>query len=104
MVTRKPSPYGLLFKDLKPKHIKQHLVIINTTPLGMFPNENEYPPIPYEAITDEHLLYDVIYNPEKTLFLEKGEEKGAVIKNGYEMLVLQAEKSWEIWNSKAKHP
>ena len=60
--------------------------------------------MPYEAITDEHLLYDLIYNPEKTLFLEKGEKQGAAIKNGYEMLVLQAEKSWEIWTSKAKHP
>lgn len=104
VVTRKAYPGNLLFKDLKPRHIKQHLLIINTTPLGMAPHVDECPPIPYEAITDQHLLYDLIYNPEKTLFLKKGEEHGAVIKNGYEMLVLQAEKSWEIWTNKEKYP
>ena len=104
VVTRKPVKGNLLFKDLKPHHIKQHLLIVNTTPLGTSPNVNEYPPIPYEDITDQHLLYDLIYNPEKTLFLEKGEERGAVIKNGHEMLILQAEKGWEIWTSKEKHP
>jgi len=104
VVTRKPHPGNLLFTDLKPHHTKQHTLIVNTTPLGMVPNIDEYPPIPYEAISDEHLLYDLIYNPEKTMFLQKGEERGAVIKNGYEMLVLQAEKSWEIWTSKEKHP
>jgi shikimate dehydrogenase len=104
IVTRKPFPGNILFKDLKAHQIKQHTLIINTTPIGMYPNVDDCPPIPYEAITDDHLLYDVIYNPEQTLFLKKGEEQGAVIKNGYEMLVLQAEKSWEIWTSKAKHP
>jgi shikimate dehydrogenase len=104
VVTRKPQPNGLLFKDLKPHHIKAHKLIINTTPLGTAPNIDECPPIPYDAITDEHLLYDLIYNPEQTLFLKKGAEKGAVTKNGYEMLILQAEKSWEIWTSKAQHP
>jgi shikimate dehydrogenase len=104
IVTRKPLGDNLLFKDLKPHHIKTHPLIINTTPLGTSPNVDECPPIPYEAITDQHLLYDLIYNPEKTLFLKKGEEKGAVIKNGHEMLILQAEKGWEIWTEKAKHP
>lgn len=104
IVTRKPYPGNLLFSELKPHHIKQHTLIINTTPIGMSPNIDECPPIPYEAITDEHLLYDLIYNPEQTLFLRKGAEQGAVTKNGYEMLVLQAEKSWEIWTSKALHP
>jgi len=66
----------------------------------MSPNVDECPHIPYEAITSDHLLYDLIYNPEETLFLKKGAEHGATIKNGYEMLVLQAEKSWEIWNAK----
>lgn len=101
VVTRKPTPKGLLFKDLKPYHIKRHKLIINTTPLGTAPKIDECPPIPYSAITPEHLLYDLVYNPEKTLFLKKGEEQGAQIKNGYEMLTLQAEKSWEIWNSTA---
>jgi shikimate dehydrogenase len=70
----------------------------------MSPNIDECPPIPYDAITDDHLLYDLIYNPEQTLCLKKGVEKGAMIKNGYEMLVLQAERSWEIWNSKQIYP
>jgi shikimate dehydrogenase len=104
VVTRKPHPGNLLFADLKPKHIKDHLMIINTTPIGMSPNVNECPPIPYGAITEDHLLYDLIYNPEKTLFLEKGGQKGATIKNGYEMLILQAEKSWEIWTEKEVYP
>jgi shikimate dehydrogenase len=99
-VTRKPLPGNLLFSDLKPHHIAQYKLIINTTPIGMSPNVEECPPIPYEAITDDHLLYDLIYNPEQTLFLRKGKEKGATTKNGYEMLLLQAEKSWEIWNSR----
>jgi shikimate dehydrogenase len=104
VVTRKPHPGNILFKDLATRHIRQHTLIINTTPLGMVPNVKEYPPIPYEAITEDHLLYDLIYNPEKTVFLEKGEQQGAAIKNGYEMLVLQAEKSWEIWTQKDIHP
>jgi len=100
VVTRKPLEGGILFKDLTQKNIKDNLIIINTTPLGMAPHVDEYPPIPYEAITDDHLLYDLVYNPEKTIFLQKGEEKGATIKNGLEMLILQAEKSWEIWSAK----
>jgi shikimate dehydrogenase len=104
VVTRKPLQDNLLFDDLMSHHIEQHKLIINTTPLGMTPNIGEFPPIPYEFITHEHLLYDLIYNPEETVFLKKGKEHGAAIKNGYEMLVLQAEKSWEIWTEKAKHP
>jgi len=104
VVTRKQQPNSILFKDLKPHDIKRHKIIINTTPLGTSPNVDECPPIPYEHITADHLLYDLVYNPEKTLFLQKGEEQGATIKNGYEMLVLQAEKSWKIWNSKELNP
>jgi len=104
VVTRKPQPGNLLFSDLKSRYIKHNRLIINTTPLGTFPNVDECPPIPYEGIEEDHLLYDLIYNPEKTLFLKKGEEHGAVIKNGYEMLILQAEKSWEIWTEKGKYP
>ena len=100
VVTRKPQPGGILFTDLKPYHIKEYKLIINTTPIGMSPNVEDCPPIPYDAITDEHLLYDLIYNPEETLFLKNGAKNGAAIKNGHEMLILQAEKSWEIWNSK----
>src|SRR6185503_304896 len=103
VVTRKAVNDNVLFKDLKPQDIKKNLLIINTTPRGMTPHIDEYPPIPYEAITDDHLLYDLIYNPEKTIFLQKGEEKGAMIKNGHEMLILQAEKSWEIWTANDTH-
>jgi shikimate dehydrogenase len=63
----------------------------------MYPRVDECPPLPYEALTSRHYLYDLIYNPERTLFLRKGEERGAVVENGYEMLVLQAEESWRIW-------
>lgn len=75
-----------------------HRLIINTTPLGMFPHMNEAPHLPYEIFNSDYFLYDLIYNPETTLFLRKGKENGANIKNGLEMLELQAEKSWDIWN------
>ncbi|HVG13933.1 MAG TPA: shikimate dehydrogenase [Chitinophagaceae bacterium] len=73
-------------------------IIINTSPVGMYPQVNDEPPLPYQFITNKHLLFDLIYNPPKTKFLKKGEEKGASISNGEEMLVLQAEESWRIWN------
>jgi shikimate dehydrogenase len=78
--------------------IQDHRLIINTTPLGMYPNVNEAPHLPYELLNSDFYLYDLIYNPEITLFLNKGREAGARIKNGLEMLELQAEKSWDIWN------
>lgn len=87
------------FSDLTDDHISTHSIIINCTPVGTFPNITECPELPYESLTSQHLLYDLIYNPAKTEFLKRGEGKGAIIKNGLEMLVLQAEKSWEIWNS-----
>ncbi len=89
----------LSYLEINQEVIQEHLIIINTTPLGMFPNVNECPNIPYEYLTDKHFLYDLTYNPEETLFLKKGKEKGAQIKNGLEMLHLQAEKAWGIWNS-----
>lgn len=88
----------LTYEDLNEKKFREYLIIVNTTPLGMSPNDNEAPDIPYEYLTPNHILFDLIYNPAKTLFLQKGEEKGALIKNGYEMLVIQAEESWRIWN------
>lgn len=99
-VTRKPAKGNLLFSELTEKHIADHRLIINTTPIGTYPNVDECPPIPYEAITSSHLLFDLVYNPALTLFLQKGAERKATTKNGYEMLVLQAERAWEIWNSK----
>ncbi|WP_454804230.1 shikimate dehydrogenase family protein [Mucilaginibacter phyllosphaerae] len=103
-VTRKPAPGNILFSNLTAKGIADNKLIINTTPVGTYPNVDECPPIPYEAITDNHLLFDLVYNPAQTLFLKKGEEQGAATKNGYDMLVFQAEKAWEIWTSKEKHP
>jgi len=93
----KPDGHKILFTELTPTLINLHAVIINTTPVGMYPNIDECPMINYDALTPRHYLYDLIYNPEKTLFLQRGELQGAFIKNGYEMLVLQAEESWKIW-------
>jgi len=81
------------------KIIEQSKLIINTTPLGMSPNNESMPPIDYELITKEHFVYDLIYNPARTMFLQKSEMRGATIKNGLEMLHVQAEKSWQIWNN-----
>jgi shikimate dehydrogenase len=77
--------------------VRNHLLIVNTTSLGMYPFVNEKPDIPYDALTSNHFLFDVIYNPEQTLFLEEGLKRQCSIKNGYEMLKLQADASWEIW-------
>ena len=97
-VSRKPSAKSFSYEQLTNDLMQEYLLIINTSPLGMHPNIVEAPQIPYHALTPKHYLFDLIYNPEKTLFLQKGEEQGAAIKNGYEMLVLQAEDSWRIWN------
>lgn len=87
------------YSDINSHCLQKYNLIINTTPVGMYPNINECPDIPYEFINDKHLLYDLIYNPDETLFLKKGKEKGAQTKNGLEMLHIQAEKAWQIWNS-----
>lgn len=79
--------------------MNSHKLIINATPVGMYPDVNDGPPIPYEQITSEHLVYDLIYNPPATYLLKQAHKSGAKVKNGVEMLKLQAEKSWEIWNS-----
>ncbi len=86
------------YKEIDKKVMEENTVIINTTPVGLYPNTETCPDIPYKFIGESHLLYDLVYNPAKTVFLQKGEEKGATIKNGEEMLVLQAEESWRIWN------
>ena len=78
--------------------INHYQIIINCTPIGTHPNTNECPNIPYDGITQQHLLFDLIYNPEQSKFLMCGELQGAVISNGYKMLEFQAEKSWDIWN------
>ncbi|MDL2264785.1 shikimate dehydrogenase [Parabacteroides sp. OttesenSCG-928-G21] len=98
-VSRKPFESALTYEELSPKIMEQYTIIVNATPVGMFPNVNECPPIPYDLVTAKHLLYDLIYNPDETLFMKKGKEQGALVKNGLEMLLLQAFAGWEIWNS-----
>jgi shikimate dehydrogenase len=97
-VVRSAAPDAILYSELTAEIFQQYQVIINTTPLGTFPNIEAAPAIPYEWITDQHLAYDLVYNPEETEFLKRAKAKGAAIKNGFEMLQLQAERSWFIWN------
>lgn len=86
------------YDSIDQKIISEYTVIINCTPLGMHPNENTAPAIPYHLLSPQHYLYDLVYKPAKTVFLKKGEENGAIIENGYDMLLIQAEASWKIWN------
>ncbi len=97
-VSRSKKEGQLVYRELNKDIIQNHQVIINCTPLGTFPNIEHKPPIPYEHLGKDHLLFDLIYNPAKTSFLALGEQKGASICNGKTMLVGQAEKAWEIWN------
>lgn len=99
-VSRRPASGEILtYHDLTPGVLRDYTVIINTTPLGTAPHTDTYPEIPYQSLSESHLLYDLVYNPPVTKFMELGMHKGAVVKNGYEMLELQALKSYEIWNS-----
>lgn len=101
-VSRNPSKENeISYEECNANAIKWHRLIVNTTPVGTAPNISESPPISYEGITESHLLYDLIYNPAKTEFLAEGEKRGASIQNGLSMLKIQAEKSWDIWNSEA---
>ncbi|MBE6303948.1 MAG: shikimate dehydrogenase [Bacteroidales bacterium] len=98
-VSRKASEESISYQDITPEIIASHTVIVNCTPLGMVGHGvDKCPDIPYEQLTDKHILYDIVYNPENTLFLQKGRAAGARTKSGYEMWHLQALASWEIWN------
>jgi shikimate dehydrogenase len=97
-VSRDPRSAQLTYAELTPAIIGAHPLIINTTPLGTYPAVQECPPLPYEALTPAHYLFDLIYNPRETQFLERGRLAGAHTKNGFEMLELQAEAAWAIWN------
>ena len=103
-VSRTPHDGCIVYGDLTPEIIALHKLIINTTSLGMYPNIDAAPAIPYDAITPQHLLYDLTYNPEETRFLILGKTAGAAIKNGFEMLQLQAEAAWDIWTSGSNIP
>lgn len=99
-VSRNPELKNtLIYHNLTADVLTEHTIIINTTPAGMYPKVDLFPEIPYNLLTDKHLLFDLIYNPAETLFLRKGKLAGAETLNGLQMLELQAEKSWEIWNS-----
>ena len=98
-VSRRNMAGTVQYKDITPEVIQEYNVIVNCTPCGMYPHTDECPDLPYEAITEKNLLYDLIYNPDQTLFMRKCAERGAKVKNGLEMLLLQAFDSWRFWNS-----
>ena len=100
VVSRTRREGAVTYGDLTPEIMESHKVIVNTTPLGMYPHVDECPDIPYEFLTSEFLCYDLLYNPDVTLFMKRSAEYGAEVKNGLEMLLLQAFESWEIWNSR----
>ncbi len=97
-VSRKKAATSLTYEELDEVVMSTHTLIINTTPLGMSPLVDEYPPVPYQWMNQQHHCFDLIYNPVETLFLQKAKATGATTQNGAEMLVIQAEESWRIWN------
>jgi shikimate dehydrogenase len=99
-VSRRPNKPGsvISYQDISQETMQEFQIVINTTPLGTFPNVNECPDLPYQFITEKHYFFDLIYNPAKTLFLSRAEKRGAFIENGDKMLMIQAEESWRIWN------
>lgn len=99
-VSRTAKKNSISYEELTEEIIQAHPLIINTTPLGTYPNIESFPAIPYSSLTSNHLLYDLTYNPSITMFMQKGNANGAQTINGYEMLLKQAEKAWEIWNVK----
>ena len=100
LVSRTAREGVITYADLTPEIMESHKVIVNTTPLGMYPHVDECPDIPYDLLDAECLCYDLLYNPDITLFMKKSAEHGAVTKNGLEMLLLQAFESWDIWNAR----
>ena len=98
LVSRYEKDNTITYAQVTPELLAEYTVVVNCTPSGMAPHFDECPQIPYDALTPRHLLYDLIYNPDETLFLKKGRQAGTTTKNGLEMLLLQAEAGWEIWN------
>ncbi len=101
-VSRYQRPGTIQYEDVTAEIIKEYNVIVNCTPCGMYPNTEECPKLPYEAMDSHTILYDLIYNPDTTLFMKKGAEQGATTKNGLEMLLLQAFASWDFWTGKGE--
>ena len=99
IVSRTKTDSILSYNDITNELLSEYTLIVNSTPLGMFPKINEYPTLPYNNITDKHLFFDLIYNPTETIFLKKAKDKNATIINGEEMLIKQAQKAWKIWNN-----
>lgn len=99
-VSRTKRKGVITYDDVTPELVSEYNVIVNCTPVGMYPHADECPKLPYHAMGNHHLLYDLLYNPDETLFMKKGAEQGAITKNGLEMLLLQAFASWEFWNGK----
>lgn len=99
VVSRSKENGDITYEELDAQRIQEYPIIINCSPVGTFPNTEQCPTLPYEALSASHILYDLIYNPAETKFLQLGKERGATVKNGYEMLILQAEKNWEIWQN-----
>lgn len=99
MLSRTSGEKRITYSELDAKQVAESTLIINTTPLGMLPKVFTYPDLPYQAITRRHLLFDLVYNPAKTEFLSRGEAQGALTVNGHDMLIYQAEASWDIWNN-----
>jgi shikimate dehydrogenase len=99
LVSRQAAPGQISYEELTPSHYQEYRILVNTTPLGMSPKVNACPPLDYSLLGSAHLLFDAVYNPDKTLFLQQGETRGATIKNGLEMLHLQAEAAWNIWST-----
>ena len=99
-VSRYERPDTIQYQSITPDVVREYNVIVNCTPLGMYPNTDECPNLPYEAMDQHTILYDLIYNPDQTLFMRNGAKYGAEVKNGLEMLLLQAFASWEFWNER----
>ena len=99
-VSRYDRPDTITYEEVTPQIVQEYNVIVNCTPCGMYPHTEECPRLPYEAMDNKTILYDLIYNPDKTLFMKNGEKYGAITKNGLEMLLLQAFASWDFWNGK----
>lgn len=97
-VSRTPIEGMIGYEEIDQSMLEDHTLLINTTPVGMYPNIDKAPAIPYEFIGADHYLFDLVYNPERTRFLQEGASRGATVENGSDMLVIQAEASWEIWN------